>query len=103
MPWEKYDALPGNLADHDRRRRLPVGRLDVDLLRVVEQRVEARPSEDADLGLAPHRPSRGNPRLAREDDVVDREELRLRRRAAAADDLGHRGPDLLLPEALEVL
>ena len=43
MPWEKCDALPGNLADHDRRRRLPVGRLDLDLLRVVEQRVEARP------------------------------------------------------------
>src|SRR5205823_8461849 len=43
---------PGHGADGEGRRRRPVGRLDGELDRVVEERVEAGTAEDADLGLS---------------------------------------------------
>ena len=48
---EERDALAADLADRERRRRLPVRRLDLDLLDVLEERVEAGAAEDADLSL----------------------------------------------------
>ena len=50
MTREEGDALAADLANRDWRRRLPVRRLDLDLLDILEERVEARSPEDADAG-----------------------------------------------------
>src|SRR5439155_1946743 len=44
---------PGHLGQEDAVGRRPVGRIDLDLAYVVEQRIEARPAEDADLRPIP--------------------------------------------------
>src|SRR5262249_45304377 len=55
---EEGHALSAELADDERRRRFAVRRLDLDLLDVVEERVEARAAEDPDLRLRHARESR---------------------------------------------
>jgi hypothetical protein len=50
MPGDEGDGSPGHLANEQRRRGLTVRRLDFDLSHVVEERIEPRASEDADLG-----------------------------------------------------
>ena len=49
MPRQERDPAAADLADHDRRRRLAVRRVDLDLVDDVEERVEPRAAEDADL------------------------------------------------------
>ena len=49
---EERDAPSLDGADRQRTRRLPVRGVDLDLLDLVEEAVEAGASEDADLGLA---------------------------------------------------
>ena len=52
VPWHERDLAPGDLADHDRVAGRAERGLDNYLGRVVEERVEARSADDADLGLA---------------------------------------------------
>jgi hypothetical protein len=52
VPRQERHPPAADLADGDGRRRLSVGRLDVDGLDIGEERVEARPSEDPDVGGA---------------------------------------------------
>ena len=54
VPRQERDALAADVAEHDRRRRLPVRRVDLDLLDVVEELVEAAPAEDPDLSRTRH-------------------------------------------------
>ena len=51
VPRAERDVPACDLADDERRRRLPVRRVDLELLDPVEERVEARAAEDADLRL----------------------------------------------------
>jgi hypothetical protein len=48
VPRHERDAAPADLADHDGSLGGPNGRLDLDLARVVEQRVQAGAADDAD-------------------------------------------------------
>jgi hypothetical protein len=48
VPRQERDALPADVADHDRGRRLSVRGLDLHLLGVVEQRGEPTAAEDPD-------------------------------------------------------
>ena len=52
VPRDERDGPALDLADEQRGRRRPVRRVDLDLSNVVEERVETRPPEDADLGGA---------------------------------------------------
>ena len=47
---QERDTPPADLAEDDRRRRLPEGGLDVDRLGGLEEGIEAGSAEDADLG-----------------------------------------------------
>jgi hypothetical protein len=49
VPREERHAPPADLAQGDRRRRVPERGVDVDLLDVLQERVETRSAEDADL------------------------------------------------------
>jgi len=49
---EEGDAPALHLPDRDRRGRAPVRRVDLDGLDVREERVEARPAEDPDVGAS---------------------------------------------------
>jgi hypothetical protein len=49
---QERDAPAAEVADRHGRGRLPVRRVDLDLLDVVEERVEAGAAEDADLGVS---------------------------------------------------
>src|SRR6266545_532307 len=51
VPGEEGDLLAADLADRERRRRLAVWRLELDLLDVRQERVEPRAAEDADLSF----------------------------------------------------
>ena len=51
VPRQERDPAAADLADRERRRRLAERRVDLDLLDVLEERVEARASEDSDLRL----------------------------------------------------
>jgi hypothetical protein len=53
VPGEERDSATCHLADRDRRRGRPEGRVDDDLLDVVEQRVQAGAPVDADVGAPP--------------------------------------------------
>jgi hypothetical protein len=46
---DEDDAAPSDLADHRRRRGVPVGRPHLDDLRFLQERGEARAPEDPDL------------------------------------------------------
>ena len=47
---KKRDAPSGDLAERDLVARRAVRRLDPRLVRVLHQRIESRPAEDADIG-----------------------------------------------------
>src|SRR5690606_8147737 len=64
VPGQEGHAATGDLADGDRRGRRTVGGVDLDLLDLVEQRVEARAPVDAHVGPACARPGRGHAVLA---------------------------------------
>ena len=49
VPWEERDALASDVADGERGRRAAVRRIDLDALHVLEERVETRAAEDADI------------------------------------------------------
>jgi hypothetical protein len=49
---QERDPPPADLADHDRGRGRAVGGVDLDRLGALEERVEAGPAEDADVGGA---------------------------------------------------
>src|SRR6266550_5642699 len=51
VPRQECDAGAADLADHERRRRLAVRRVELDLLDLVQERVEARAAEDPDRRL----------------------------------------------------
>ena len=49
MTWQERDVPAGDLREEDRVRWRAIGRVDLDLAHVVEERVEARTSDDPDL------------------------------------------------------
>jgi len=55
MPGQEGHPAAGNLADQDRLARLPVRRLDLDLVAVREELVEARTPDDPDVRDGSHR------------------------------------------------
>jgi hypothetical protein len=52
VPRDERDAVRTDPTDDRRRRGFPEGRLDGDRLRVLQERVEARPAEHPDLRVA---------------------------------------------------
>ena len=55
MPGQEGHPAAGNLADQDRLAWLPEGRLDLDLVAVGEELVEARTPDDPDVRDGSHR------------------------------------------------
>ena len=101
VPGQEGDPASAHVTDANRRGGRPVGRVDRDLLAVVEQRIEARSAEDPQLGLRSggHRDVRLDDE--EEADVVDDEPPLFDEADALSDEDDDFGPTTSCPTSFE--